>query len=318
MGSESTHIIGFYSSFVRKFRYIVRRGCVEEKDMRFSRSVPATVYLKVWLIVGGWSFVIGCGKEPNIRKQFSDANDTGVEESSKPSHDVTAGRRVYALLGGYLSCKNDKNNAPTLEGSRMALILSDLMAELKSAGKEDPVSLVSCYSWDATNITYSLSSDPTKTVTSTVDEMIANFNSVLAGTKRPKLYMVGHSYGGWTSMKIASTLTAINKMASLITVDPISKVNCTPNTIINYATSKPDDRCKEAPTDFAAQQIEDIASRTNLWLNVYQNDFEALHSGPIAAAQNLLKTYPTSNFSHSAVIDDPDVRENIKKVLTAD
>ena len=286
--------------------------------MRFSRSVPATVYLKVWLIVGGWSFVIGCGKEPNIRKQFSDANDTGVEESSKPSHDVTAGRRVYALLGGYLSCKNDEKNSATIVGSRMSLILSDLKIALKRNGKDDPVSLVSCYNWDATNITYAVSSDPANVVTSTVDEMIGTFNSLLDGVKRPQLYIVGHSYGGWTSMKMATNVTADAEMAALITVDPISKQNCTPNTIINYVNSQPDSRCKEPPSDFGAEQIDEIARRTHFWLNVYQTDFAPLHSGPIFAAQNLLKTYPTSNFSHSAVIDDPDVRENITKVLTAD
>jgi len=286
--------------------------------MKSRHSLSAALRFKVYLIAGACGLVMGCAKEPTLGKRSSDANADAPGETWKLGDGAGPGQRVYALLGGYLSCKNDKNNAVTLEGSRMALILSDLMAELKSAGKEDPVSLVSCYSWDATNITYILSSDPTKTVTSTVDEMIATFNSLLAGTKKPNLYMVGHSYGGWTSMKIATNLKANSKISALITVDPISKQNCTPNTIINYVNSQPDSRCKEPPADFVSERIDEIASRTNLWLNVYQTDFEALHSGPISAAQNLLKTYPTSNFSHSAVIDDPDIRDNIKNVLTAD
>ena len=271
-----------------------------------------------WLITGTCALVIGCGREANPGKRQSDATANGVVETLTPDEGAGSGQRVYALLGGYLSCRNDKKNAVTLEGSRMVSILSDLMVALKSVGKEDPISLVSCYSWDATNINYMLSSDPTKTVTSTVDEMIAAFNVILAETKKPKIYIVGHSYGGWTSMKLATNLRANTKIAGLITVDPISKQNCTPNTVINYVTSQPDSRCKEPPADFGSDQIEGIANRTKLWLNIYQTDFEPLHSGPIASAKNILKTYPTSNFSHTTVIDDADVRGNIKNVLTSD
>jgi hypothetical protein len=286
--------------------------------MKSRRSISATHFLKVGFLAGACSFAVGCSKEANFGKRSKDAKEAEWDEPLTPSDSAGTEKRVYALLGGYLSCKNDEKNAATTVGSRMSLILSDLATVLKNTGKDDPISLVSCYSWDATNITYAMSSDPSKIVTSTVDEMIATFNGLLDSVEKPKLYIVGHSYGGWTSMKIATNLTANAKMAALITVDPISKENCTPNTIINYVNSQPDSRCKEPPADFGPEKIDEIARRTDLWLNVYQTDFAALHSGPISAAQNLLKTYPTSNFSHSTVIDDPDIRDNIKNVLTAD
>ena len=103
--------------------------------MKSRRSVPATLCLKVWFIIGAYSFAIGFGNEANFGQQSSDANDDGAGETWKPGDGAGSGQRVYALPGGYLSCENDKNNAANLDGSRMALILSDLMADLRSGGK---------------------------------------------------------------------------------------------------------------------------------------------------------------------------------------
>jgi hypothetical protein len=94
--------------------------------------------------------------------------------------------------------------------------------------------------------------------------------------------IIGHSYGGWKSMKLATSLLQVPNIQApltLITIDPISKVHC---------TGPLDPGCREAPQDFSPQELQQLNSRTR-WLNAVQEPAVILGSKPIAAAHVNLK-----------------------------
>ena len=72
-----------------------------------------------------------------------------------------------------------------------------------------------------------------------------------AGTK--SVYLIGHSYGGWSVMKLALMLLGDYKVEGLVTIDPISPLFCTPSRILSLL---PDPGCQEAPTDVSPADRE--------------------------------------------------------------
>jgi hypothetical protein len=95
------------------------------------------------------------------------------------------------------------------------------------------------------------------------------------------VFVVGHSYGGWLSMKLAETYTgAIDKIKTLHTIDPISKELCYFNNV---------SECLSAPRDIKKDAREHIRDVTQTWANAWQNMTFFLHSSAIEEADQNLK-----------------------------
>ncbi len=135
-------------------------------------------------------------------------------------------------------------------------------------------------------------------------------DDVAQQTKSDRIYVVGHSYGGWLAMKLALKLREGLSFLELITLDPISPLDCTPESFI----SSEDNRgCKEAPSDVASDERKNIRNRAGHWLHFYQSQFYILHSGPYAEASNTVANQkirvpvvnPFMNDFHKEIGRDP-------------
>ena len=105
-----------------------------------------------------------------------------------------------------------------------------------------------------------------------------------------RVVVIGHSYGGWKSMKLVSSpqlLGYVQAPIQLVTVDPISKVNCT-NPLMPG--------CRQAPSDFTDVEFATLNSRTR-WLNAVQEPGIVVGSDAMAAAHFNLKFTGANHFS---------------------
>ncbi len=110
-----------------------------------------------------------------------------------------------------------------------------------------------------------------------------------------KVFIVGHSYGGWMSMYLPSIISPTINIAGLFTLDPIS-YKCGKSQVVLGGSA-----CKQAPKDLNNQEI---LQRVGLWENFYQNQDTWLHSSSIPEANNHLMKY---RGPHNKVDRDPTV-----------
>jgi hypothetical protein len=127
-------------------------------------------------------------------------------------------------------------------------------------------------------------------------QMVSIHESQLDGIVIPqaqqagRVVVIGHSYGGWKSMKLVSSpqlLGYVQAPIQLVTVDPISKVNCT-NPLMPG--------CRQAPSDFTDVEFATLNSRTR-WLNAVQEPGIVVGSDAMAAAHFNLKFTGANHFS---------------------
>jgi len=112
--------------------------------------------------------------------------------------------------------------------------------------------------------------EPTEIVDLISDEVPAT------QTTNTRVHVIGHSYGGWLAIKMAAKIIASgNEIDSLVTIDPISRDDCTYTNWTN---------CFGAPIDLRDETLAMIQNKTGYWANYYQNTTYYLHSGRIKFA----------------------------------
>lgn len=118
--------------------------------------------------------------------------------------------------------------------------------------------------------------------------------------------VIGHSYGGWRAMKLVSSpqfQAYSNGNTSLVTVDPISKVNC----------QGPFDRdCRMAPSDFTHEELSNLHT-TSRWLNAVQDLGIVIGSDAMPAAHANLTL---SGVNHFTISTDPRLWTAINQFLS--
>src|SRR5690606_20393332 len=92
-----------------------------------------------------------------------------------------------------------------------------------------------------------------------------------------KVFIAGHSYGGWSAMFLSEKLPATIDIQALFTLDPISPA-CGPFEVI-FGSSD----CHQAPKDLNNSAIK---NRLQAWVNFYQTDDSWLTSSEIPEAEN--------------------------------
>jgi pimeloyl-ACP methyl ester carboxylesterase len=137
--------------------------------------------------------------------------------------------------------------------------------------------------------------DLTGTMSSTVQVKLGQFlsqlESQLASQHVRKVAIIGHSYGGYTSMLVAKAFSNPGsriKVVSLTTLDPISMDTCQPQILLNYLVREaPAPGCNEAPatsqkdSHISMDDVTKIAA-TVPWTNLWQGVDTYLHASPIA------------------------------------
>jgi hypothetical protein len=120
-----------------------------------------------------------------------------------------------------------------------------------------------------------------------------------------RIVVIGHSYGGWRSMKLLSSpqlQASVRAPIQLVTIDPISKVNCT-NPLMPG--------CRQAPSDFTDVEFSILNTRTN-WLNAVQEPGIILGSDTLPAAHVNLKFTGVNHFS---IVNDTRLWQSITQFI---
>lgn len=188
-------------------------------------------------------------------------------------------------MSGFSSCKESAQHNGEVGplGSRMFEHVLDLQKFIQEKTGHQPEVFASCFNSDRELIT-SASSNNWQLETPTDENYIASLHELMA--EFSEVYVVGHSYGGWLSMKlIESWQGSPTLIKSLYTIDPISKKLCFFDT--------PSD-CISAPKDISTTARQYIKDHTGLWVNPWQQKTIFLHSSAIAQADE----NPLFNISH--------------------
>lgn len=145
-----------------------------------------------------------------------------------------------------------------------------------------------------------------------------------------KVVMIGHSHGGWLVMNAASDWRGKAKISHLITIDPVSYINCSEaGAIIEkglkfmYDISLTGllfpiaDNCQVAPTDLIAVMPKILQNIAGKFYNFYETDFSPVHSSSIeGASPNVKLAFPKSNFAHAAILNDQRVWSSIDTLIS--
>lgn len=183
---------------------------------------------------------------------------------------------LLVVSGGNASCELDGSGMSSPYGMGMYAPFAELKSQLESDGIEVSF-LLTCHG--ANETVYFISSEDKRSMRVTTLDGYGTEVVHLRNTREPKkIYVAGHSYGGWLAMK--ALLNFDFDLAGFYTIDPISRATC--------SIMQPFG-CQSAPTDFTTEQREQLKARSNYWENFYQTTTTYLHSSAIPQADQNTK-----------------------------
>ncbi len=212
---------------------------------------------------------------------------------------------LVVVSGGYRSCAHSDAPDPLPRIPK----IQDIAPKAHKVFGDNVTYLYSCYSGmhpDLRTIELQFSQDVSFKLRNQVYLRFDNFNStrvlhdlfdfVAYHADRlddPTIYLVGHSYGGWTAIQLAAHLFSRNKkVRGLELIDPINPIICAApemakqlvlTTALLRTTSLTG--CQRAPL-IPTAVLNGLFSE-GYWHNTYQTSFPFLHSGPIYASVDL-------------------------------
>lgn len=110
----------------------------------------------------------------------------------------------------------------------------------------------------------------------------------------PDIFLVGHSYGGWTATRLAAHLIAKNKkVRGLELIDPISPLLCPAPEMAKYIVltsavlnTESLSGCRRGPGEIPSSVASALSSK-GWWHNTYQTSFPYLHSSAMYSSVDL-------------------------------
>lgn len=185
---------------------------------------------------------------------------------------------ALAIMGGWNSCPLGKPLSTS-----MAEEAAKLIEGFNRKGMYFRF-VISCFRQDPQTIYYFSTLDPKNVYRGNLSHVRSVVKQLAEQTSVRRLHLIGHSYGGWLAMKVATWLPQDFVIDGLYTIDPISRTHCTIQKQIKSYFSllflpKPEQGCTEMPRDFDAPELESVAMRTSNWYNFFQVDSVLLHSG---------------------------------------
>lgn len=124
-----------------------------------------------------------------------------------------------------------------------------------------------------------------------IDAALVRLNDEINAARNHAVYFIGHSWGGWLSLKLAQTLAPDVNIDGMVTIDPISPLDCWPNLYIrpgpNYIKN-----CRQFPKDITPEDQEWIKDRVKgEWMHYYQRQFFFAKSGPLSALKEGVRSF---------------------------
>ncbi len=227
----------------------------------------------------------------------------GRGQSLSSTSASTTPRVLLVVLGGNQSCKPDTNDRNSPLGMDMYLPFKELADSLGSGGSNDVSFFISCHNSDST-VHYVTSDAPDTMFNTDLAQYAGKLDGLITERQPTRVYVAGHSYGGWLAMKTGLALPTDVKIDGLFTIDAISRPNCT----ILHPSG-----CTQAPADIGIADRATLAQRTNHWLNFFQTETGFLHSSPIDQAdENHQEPAP-----HTGIDTYPDVWSRITAEISS-
>lgn len=225
-------------------------------------------------------------------------------QNSLPS-SVPQVKPMFVLMGGYTTCDERRdgssdsqtvveNPAAAPDPNRVLELprFRELLAKAPNYFGVTPEYVVSCYSAQDNSIYFLTSRAPNEIRSSERPEFIETIENMM--TTGAPIYLIGHSHGGWLSIKTANDLAQNHRLKALFSIDPISRTGCTTSIFSN---------CTSAPRDISTQERQFIKSKTEKWQNFYQTETSYLHSSPIDQATiNLKVTAPHTEIQLTDIV----------------
>lgn len=219
---------------------------------------------------------------------------------------------VLAFFGGYTSCGTGDTGDPFKQD--LKAFFDGAMAKLEAKLGAEPKFVITCYTLSYESILYRISGEE-GVKDKLIEGMESDFEDFLGTLENPELFLVGHSYGGWTAMDVAIKRSPGVKVKAIVTLDPISHTDCTTNDVIEAAFN-PIPGCTRAPEDFSPEKIKALAEDAGEWLNYWQDKVSFLHSGEIKGAKNFKLDYEGTGFEpHNAFLFDEAVGKEISALV---
>ena len=212
---------------------------------------------------------------------------------------------VLIVMGGYQSCPPTTEfvTSPfSAQVSQMSEKVTSLKQSLQDAYRKKPQTIFTCYTGILKGMTIDrfelwMSHDPNFTVRSeiTLYSSLIHDSSTLLPLYRdlrtrfeqidePEVFLVGHSYGGWTASHVAQHFGKDFEMVGLTTLDAIHPGQCKPLELIGRVLSfRVPKGCRQFPSDIDAQTLKE---KLQWWQNFYQNSYPVLHSGPVSELES--------------------------------
>jgi pimeloyl-ACP methyl ester carboxylesterase len=225
----------------------------------------------------------------------------GNDDASDTSGIGKEERVLLVVMGGNTSCARDADGRNSPRGMSMYEPFTQLVSDLEGQGRVVDY-LLTCHTSSAT--VQAFGSDDPDTLLQ-LDR--AAFQAKLAQLKvreaDSKVYMAGHSYGGWLAMKTALELDI--RYDGMFTIDPISRETCT--------FTRPFG-CTSAPGDINTSMRELIRQRSGTWANYYQTRTGYLRSSAIAQAHENAEL----EYSHVDIDTAPEVWSRLTESVLTD
>ena len=203
------------------------------------------------------------------------------------------GDPIFWMVGGWNSCKEKAPDMrPSPWGMNAYQNFLPMFERLKATRFPKSEYFASCLTPDIRDVKL-VSSSTGGEILDIPRESAISLVAKRASELNAPIIIIGHSYGGWISMKAAQTKTE-TPVKLLLTMDPISAVTCTQDVMAQILEMKILDDlfaappgCTSSPQDITEVERNLIRSNIGRWVNIWQIDtFNLLHGSPISQAEN--------------------------------
>jgi len=220
------------------------------------------------------------------------------------SHQVIPGIRPLIVgMSGYNTCTRSQNyhNGETGPlGAQIFRNIESVTQQITDILGIEPGIMASCFT-DSSDLITSSSMDGWKLNRPEDQDYIAEIHNQMEFFTH--VFVVGHSYGGWLSLKLAETYNGpTDRIKTLHSIDPISKKLC-------YFDSVSE--CLSAPRDIETAAREHIRDFTDFWASPWQDATFFLHSSPIEEADE----NPHHDAEHWDIDNDQDLWDSIQQKI---
>jgi hypothetical protein len=237
-------------------------------------------------------------KPAEIQQQVDKASTDPLtkEPGQQGTKNDSAKELMIWAAGGWNSCvATQKVPEPGPLGMNMFKNFGPMIQKLREKHPDFKINYVaSCFRPDIRSVRYIDSSKPENTKVESKDSFHEIVEEYVSNPKQP-LIVLGHSYGGWLTMKALAKLSSL-EIPLFISIDPISPKTCHVESVWQWIADKlkgkslkeTDIGCRRSPTDILTEERNQIRSNVSEWYNVWQQDtFDALHADPIEQANNI-------------------------------